>query len=253
MYFASLICPCPAHHLSENFQVFRPTCSAQLSSPPRELWAQIIHGPRIWSGPSKTKTQPAQLTQPALCPPTSPPYLSSRRRRSPLAAAASPRPAASCDPFYAAAPSGDGGEARRAGALMVQASAVALRRLGRRRGGDPAAALLRCGVVPSSSSSSAPGTLLPLKQPVGDCGGCRRSFSSSAWLGPRLWRCLPRRQSAAAAATAWEAHHSTRWGRVALVAAWRRLRFSIPYFISGCVRMPECFTHGFAFRFVMLM
>uniref|UniRef100_A0A0E0I719 Uncharacterized protein n=1 Tax=Oryza nivara TaxID=4536 RepID=A0A0E0I719_ORYNI len=101
---------------------------------------------------------------------------------------------------------------------MVQASAVALRRLGRRRGGDPAAALLRCGVVPSSSSSSAPGTLLPLKQPVGDCGGCRRSFSSSAWLGPRLWRCLPRRQSAAAAATAWEAHHSTRKSSMATLS-----------------------------------
>uniref|UniRef100_A0A0E0QE22 NHL repeat-containing protein 2 n=3 Tax=Oryza TaxID=4527 RepID=A0A0E0QE22_ORYRU len=104
---------------------------------------------------------------------------------------------------------------------MVQASAAALRRLGRRRGGDPAAALLRCGVVPSSSSYSAPGTLLPLKQPVGDCGACRRSFSSSAWLGPRLWRSLHRRQSAAAAATAtaWEAHHSTRKSSMATVSS----------------------------------
>uniref|UniRef100_A0A0E0AQI8 Uncharacterized protein n=1 Tax=Oryza glumipatula TaxID=40148 RepID=A0A0E0AQI8_9ORYZ len=162
------------------------------------------------------QTSPANSTR-TLSPPT-------RRPTSPpaaAAAAASPRPAASCDPFYAAAPSGDGGEARRAGALMVQASAAALRRLGRHRGGDPAAALLRCGVVPSSSSYSAPGTLLPLKQPVGDCGGCRRSFSSSAWLGPRLWRSLPRRQSAAAAATAtaWEAHHSTRKSSMATVSS----------------------------------
>ncbi|XP_006659803.3 uncharacterized protein LOC102707513 isoform X2 [Oryza brachyantha] len=92
---------------------------------------------------------------------------------------------------------------------MVQATAAALRRLGRRRG-DPAAALLssrlRRGAVSSSSSSyySAPGALLPPEQPVWDC----RGFSASAWLGPRLWRGLPRRRNAAA--TAWEAHHSTR-------------------------------------------
>uniref|UniRef100_A0A0E0EHL0 Thioredoxin-like fold domain-containing protein n=1 Tax=Oryza meridionalis TaxID=40149 RepID=A0A0E0EHL0_9ORYZ len=174
------------------------------------LELEVAHlKPKQTSPANSTRTLSPRLAALPLLPPP------------PLAAAASPRPAASCDPFYAAAPSGDGGEARRAGALMVQASAAALRRLGRRHGGDPAAALLRCGVVPSSSSYSAPGTLLPLKQPVGDCGGCRRSFSSSAWLGPRLWRSLPRRQSAAAAATAtaWEAHHSTRKSSMATVSS----------------------------------
>ncbi|TVU43467.1 hypothetical protein EJB05_09942 [Eragrostis curvula] len=85
---------------------------------------------------------------------------------------------------------------------MAQASAWALlRRLRRHR--DPAATLLRRRLLSSSPASTSPGAH-PCPHQL---GGCRGISGLSAWVGSHPRPRLPRRQHAAAAATATRAAH----------------------------------------------